>query len=441
MAAADIAGQNGDTSSKNAYLAKADDFQGNIENWTFTTTGKIGDGRYYMRINANENPDDGQHLEINNGGGTYDEREIVDAGFLELVRFGVKPADDACITGSLPEVDSTIKVNTPNGPGWYRYNHDGYGETADGKPYTTAGVGRLWPLLTGERGQYELARGNDARPYLATMAKMANDGYMLPEQVWDRADAHGFAFGEGTGSATPLTWAMAQFVRLAHSIDAGENVETPAIVSDRYADSASSCGAPGKGATFNAEVTTWHGQNVFVVGNVPALGGWNPAGAVPLSSADYPVWKGTRVLPGGTAIEYKYIKKNPDGKVEWEPGANRAFTTPADGQATRDDTWGQGGGGTVTAQFSADVTTWHGQNVFVIGNVPALGGWNPAGAVPLSSADYPTWRAAVQLPANTPIQYKYIKKNPDGAVTWICGGNRAFTSPGGGSVTRHDSWC
>ncbi|MEO3813151.1 carbohydrate-binding module family 20 domain-containing protein [Sphaerisporangium sp. B11E5] len=91
--------------------------------------------------------------------------------------------------------------------------------------------------------------------------------------------------------------------------------------------------------SFNVDATTFWGQNVFVVGNVPELGSWSPAAAVPLSSATYPVWRGTVGLPPGTAIQYKYIKKNPDGSVTWESDPNRSFTTPATGTATRNDTW------------------------------------------------------------------------------------------------------
>jgi glucan 1,4-alpha-glucosidase len=238
VSAAAIADANGDAASADLYRGVADEWQRSVEEWTVTSTGPLGDGEYYLRINADTDPDDGDTLDINNGGGAWDEREIVDAGFLELVRLGVKPADDAAVAGSLPEVDSTISVDTPNGTMWYRYNHDGYGEKADGSPYDGTGVGRLWPLLSGERGEYELANGRPATSYLRTMANAANDGYLIPEQVWDTADdaAHGLEFGEGTGSATPLSWSMAQFVRLAQSIDEGAPIETPEVVADRYAD-------------------------------------------------------------------------------------------------------------------------------------------------------------------------------------------------------------
>ncbi|HKS10331.1 MAG TPA: alpha-amylase family glycosyl hydrolase [Pyrinomonadaceae bacterium] len=163
----------------------------------------------------------------------------VDAGFLELVRLGVKPARDKSIIEALAMVDKTIKVTSPAGEAWYRYNNDAYGETPSGGDFDGRnGVGRLWTLLAGERGEYEIAAGNlgAARRRLETMSRFANDGLMIPEQVWDRSDSPNpaFRFGEGTGSATPLAWSMAQFIRLALNLKHGRNLETPDVVSQRY---------------------------------------------------------------------------------------------------------------------------------------------------------------------------------------------------------------
>ena len=239
VCAARMASINRDVSSANIYLKTADDWARNVERWTATTDGKYGDGNYYLRITGNENPNDGAKIDINSGGGVYDEREIVDTGFLELVRLGIKAPDDPLIEKSLEVVDKLIKVETPAVAAWYRYNHDAYGEQADGKPYDGHnGKGRLWTLLTGERGEYELARGDstNARRCLDTMLSFANDGMMIPEQVWDRSERLGaeFHFGSGTGSATPLAWSMAQFIRLAVNLYRGRNTETPDVVANRY---------------------------------------------------------------------------------------------------------------------------------------------------------------------------------------------------------------
>jgi glucoamylase len=237
ICAADIAKRNGDIDSATKYERVADLWAKNVDSWTATSSGTHGQGKYYLRITENNNPNDGGRIEINSGGGTYDERGIVDAGFLELIRLGIKRPDDPLVLKSLAVVDEILMVRTPAGEGWYRYNHDAYGEQNDGGPYNgRTGRGGLWTLLTGERGEYELALGNTvlARRRFQTMLRFANGGGMLPEQVWDRSVGAGIVSGTGTGSATPLAWSLAQFIRLAISLQRGYNVETPRIVADRY---------------------------------------------------------------------------------------------------------------------------------------------------------------------------------------------------------------
>jgi glucoamylase len=248
VCAADIATKNGDQVSAKIWLEKADDWAKNVEKWTATKTGKYGDGNYYIRLSAKGTPDAGDKIELNNNAGIYLENEIVDAGFLELVRLGIKSPNDPLIIKSLKVVDDVLKVKTPNGEGFYRYNHDGYGEMEDGRPWNFdrkySGKGHLWALLTGERGQYEIALADsklkpknskliDPRLRLDAMLKFANDAYMIPEQVWDKPNGP-FQFGEGAGSATPLAWSMAQFIRLAMNIKNGKNIDTPEVVARRY---------------------------------------------------------------------------------------------------------------------------------------------------------------------------------------------------------------
>jgi len=239
VCAASVARKHGDNESSTRYLKTADKWKNDLTSWTVTTNGSLGDGNYFLRLTENGKPNDDVEMEINSGGGKYDQRSIVDAGFLELVRLGVMNPGDPLIRKSLEVIDSTIKVETKFGPGWYRYNHDAYGERPDEKPYDgRSGIGRLWTLLTGERGEYEVALGRQAQgsAMLNTMARFANAGRMIPEQVWDRGEK----IGSGTGSATPLAWSMAQFVRLAVNIQRGRNLETPQIVAGRYAKTSGS---------------------------------------------------------------------------------------------------------------------------------------------------------------------------------------------------------
>ena len=221
VSAAEIARVNGDHASAKKYVETANEWYGKIEQWTVTRA--KGESGYYLRITENSDPNDGAKMEINSSTLIVDERKIIDPSFLELVRLGIKPANDKSIVESLKLIDQLIKVETPVGDAWYRYNHDAYGETPDGGNYDGRnGVGRLWTLLTGERGEYEIAAGDirSARKRLDTMAGFANEGLMIPEQVWERS-------GSGTGSATPLAWSMAQFIRLAMNLEKGRNLETP----------------------------------------------------------------------------------------------------------------------------------------------------------------------------------------------------------------------
>jgi glucan 1,4-alpha-glucosidase len=237
-AAAVIARRHGDRPSAAIYQGTADSWQRMTDEWMFTRTGPEGDGRYYLRIEGDGDPDDGDTREYSDQAGVHEERAVLDGGFLELVRLGVKAPWDRFVRDSLAETDASLATDTPSGRMWHRYTVDGYGEQADGSPWTlaTGGIGRLWPLLSGERGEYELAAGRGALSHLRTMHESANAGYMIPEQVWDRPEptAYDHDFGKGTGSAGPLAWAMAQYVRLAQGIGRGRPVETPRVTRQRY---------------------------------------------------------------------------------------------------------------------------------------------------------------------------------------------------------------
>ena len=249
VCAAEIADRNGEGATAADYRAIADDWQRKVAGWTRTRNGPLSSQPYYLRLTTDGKADAGTTYTISDGGPTIDQRRVVDASFLELVRLGVKPADDRDIRSTLPVVDRELGVTTPNGQFWHRYNYDGYGETPDGGMFSLPGNrGRLWPLLAGERGEYELAAGElsadtggarrAAAGRLDAIAATASEGWMLPEQVWDDeppAGGPGFAPGTGTLSATPLAWTHAQFMRLAWSIDAGRPVERPDVVACRYA--------------------------------------------------------------------------------------------------------------------------------------------------------------------------------------------------------------
>ncbi len=163
-------------------------------------------------------------------------KDIAGGGFLELVRYGVRKPGDPLIEDSLRVVDAVLKVNTPFGPCWHRYNHDGYGTHADGGPFDGWGQGRAWPLLTGERAHYEFAAGRDVRKLIHAMEQFAFKGRMLPEQIWDGPDVKsaGMYFGKPAGSAMPLMWAHAEYVKLLRSVADGHVFDLIPVVAERY---------------------------------------------------------------------------------------------------------------------------------------------------------------------------------------------------------------
>lgn len=248
ICAADIARAHSSPELAQFLEEHADWIESHLEDWTVTNDGVLLPEvkRHYMRIRPPECGEPFAHEEC--GGGTirianrgpdekseFEAREVVDAGFLELVRYGVRRPDDPVIVDSLKVVDSVLKRDTPKGPSWRRYNHDGYGQRKDGGPFLTFGQGRVWPLLTGERAHYELAAGHDVKPLIATIERFASEGGMIPEQIWDEPDKNGLVFGGPAGSAMPLVWAHAEYLKLLRSVRSGEVFDRIPIVEKRYA--------------------------------------------------------------------------------------------------------------------------------------------------------------------------------------------------------------
>ncbi len=269
VSAADIATHAGDAKSAARYLAAADKYSSELEARTYTTDGSLkgeqGNGNYYLRINANENPNDHAALDVRNAQTISDESQVIDGGFLELVRYGVRAANDKKILETLPEYDNeklpdllrlkyefTFPGVEGSFPGWRRYGIDGYGEDqGTGMGYmeannSTQGRGRVWPIFTGERGHYELqlAHSNKSidteklrNTYVKAMELFANQGMMLPEQVWDGVGSnatYNYQIGEGTNGATPLAWTHAEYVKLLRSYSDGKIWDRNASTEARY---------------------------------------------------------------------------------------------------------------------------------------------------------------------------------------------------------------
>ena len=265
-AASVIAADHGDTARAQLYQATADDFQRMIKTWTVTTTGPDGPS-YFIRVSKTGDPNAAISYSLGNGGPTVDQRSVIDGGFQELVRLGELPVGDPDVQASLAVLDKQISVVTPSGTGYYRYgtsatqgSADGYGDcyqpsqtscTTTGAPWppTDTGTGHLWPNLSGERAESDLAEGQtgSATDLLQAMMNFSSGVGLVPEQAWEDPDlaaspfgsdpataSIGFTDGKAAGSASPLTWAQAQELRLILSLGAGRNVDTPAVTTARY---------------------------------------------------------------------------------------------------------------------------------------------------------------------------------------------------------------
>jgi glucoamylase len=228
VCSAETAVENGREATGEFIFAYADWLAAHLEEWTVTTRGELVEGlpRHYVRINPADPGAPDPHADPNttmlpvaNGGGLHPARNVVGGDFLHLVRFGIRSATDAIVRDSLAVIDRVIKRDLPQGPGWRRYNHDGYGQQDDGSAFDGMGVGRCWPILTGERGHYEVAAGRDPKAFIAAMEKFANEGAMISEQLWDAADLEGDSMktGQPTGAAMPLCWSHAEYVLLVRS--------------------------------------------------------------------------------------------------------------------------------------------------------------------------------------------------------------------------------
>ncbi|MFZ1993000.1 MAG: glycoside hydrolase family 15 protein, partial [Solirubrobacteraceae bacterium] len=312
VAAGHLAQAAGDTARAHLYLATADDYQRNVKSWTVTTTGPYGP-RYFIRESVSGNPNTNQTYNLGNGSATnVDQRSIIDAGFLELTRMGELSATDPDVRASLKVVDAVLESQTSSGQGWHRYgikasgSTDGYGDcympdptncspTGEGWFTHAVGSGHLWPLLDGERAEQDLQSGASAAAsgLAATFQRMTWGLGYVPEQVWEDPNTPaspfgadptsasiGFINGKAAGSAAPLIWGQAQYLRLVLDLQDRRLSDQPSITRGRYLSpgppsdvgltiTSPSAGATATGATTTVSGTTSPGAAVDVSAGQP----------------------------------------------------------------------------------------------------------------------------------------------------------------------------
>jgi alpha-amylase len=296
----------------------------------------------------------------------------------------------------------------------------------------------------------------------ATGTAAVSDWQTMSSNVigFGRSGAGFFALNNGTSSATyTFTTGMADGT-YSDVVDGGAtkvtvsggsaSITIPAKSAVAFYNSSYTCtvgcddtggGSSGDtvSATFDEYASTTSGTNVYVVGSLSALGGWDTSKAVRLSSSGYPVWSGEVSVPVNTSFEYKYIKKDASGNVTWESNANRSATTTTSALSL-DNSWNVANADATDVTFDEYATTDYGTNVYVVGSTASLGSWNTADAIPLSSESYPTWSRLVIVPKSTAFTYKYVKKDGSGNVTWESGTNRSYTTGTSSGYTTSDTW-
>jgi glucoamylase len=249
LVAADLADAASNTLAADYLRETADAWNASIERWLYVQDTELarlhGVDGYYVRV---AQPDEADAASPCHGfvpikarppaEATGPAAQMVSLDALAFVRFGLRAATDRRIVNTVTVIDATLEVETPRGPAWHRYQGDGYGEHSDGSPFDGTGVGRAWPLLTGERAHYELAAG---RPAVAehlreAMESMAGPAGLLPEQIWDSADipARELYMGHPSGSAMPLVWAHAEYLKLCRSAFDGRVFDRPPQTVERY---------------------------------------------------------------------------------------------------------------------------------------------------------------------------------------------------------------
>ena len=355
-AAAVIAKTNGDTARAQLYQATADDFQRMIKTWTVTTTGPDGP-RYFIRVSKTGDPNAAISYSLGNGGPTVDQRSVIDGGFQELVRLGELPVSDPDVQASLTVLDKQISVVTPSGIGYYRYGNsaadgsaDGYGDcyqpsqtscTTPGAPWppTDTGTGHLWPVLSGERAESDLAEGQagSAADLLTAMINFSSGVGLVPEQAWEDPDlaaspygsdpataSIGFTDGKAAGSASPLSWAQAQELRLIVSLGTGRNVDTPAVTTARYVAN----GPPGM---LPVTITSPASGSTLATTSTTVTGSTTPGAQVSVASDDTTTGAPASVTSTTAAADGSYSATVP---VSFGSNAITVSATAAGGRST-----------------------------------------------------------------------------------------------------------
>jgi glucoamylase len=337
LAAADLADLNHDAFVATYLREISDVWHFSIDRWMYVSgtdwCRKLEVTGYYIRVAPKETGQGVSRFQdkvhVKNVLAAEDTRRanhLISPDALALARFGLRTADDPRMRDTTKVIDALLKVETPSGPLWHRYNDDGYGEHEDGAPFDGTGIGRGWPLLTGERAHFELMAGrtDDAKKLLTAMETFANEGGLISEQVWDSPDIpkHELHFGRPSGSAMPLVWAHAEYVKLQRSLHDGHVFDLPPQTVERYLTKKTD--SPRMVWRFNHKIRSMPvGKDLRVETLVPAIIHWSADDwktSEDVTSHDVGLGihisnLSTRALPEGKQVQFTFHWRDAD---RWE---------------------------------------------------------------------------------------------------------------------------
>jgi len=422
--ASQIASADGQTSDATTFLNTANSWAAQVENWTYTTNGSFGNGQYFERISPDGNPNDGTNVTVANGGGTYNENAVVDNGFLQLVILGILPANDLHVANTIAitanpnvgESAGSLEQLLPDGMDFYRYNHDGYGETSTGADFTGSGIGRLWPILDGEFGQYQDLLGDHVAPFVSDLQHYATPSYLIPEQVWDQAAPSGDTPGTPTLSMSALNWSLSMYIQLvAAQYDQQNSISglpgTPAAVYSHFAGATVEpvTTSPSPAVAGQPVTVTYDGSLASSATSITMHWGydnWLSTTNTAMTKQSNGTWTATVTVPAGT-------------------GLNTAFYNQA-------STWDNNGGnnyniGSVNSPVSSSVNPvvgGHSATIRYDGSLAAAAtsitmhwgdnGWQALTNTAMTKQSDGSWEATITVPAGSALNLAFYNQ----ASTW-----------------------
>jgi len=241
------------------------------------------------------------------------------------------------------------------------------------------------------------------------------------------------------GSCSGITYTVGADGRFTATVAAGEALALH--VGAKLGTTASPSPTPTGTNAATVFYSTDKGWSSYYLHYAPTGGSWTTAPGVAMDAACTGWVKKTVSLGSATGLAATFN----NGSGTWDNNNSANYALGTGNVTVKDGVIGSGDPcatvpATTGASFAVNATTAGGQNIYVVGSTTTLGGWDTSKALLLSSAGYPVWKLDVTMAAGTSFEYKYIRKDAAGAVTWESGANRTATVPASGLITLNDTW-